>query len=419
MTDSLNYAQQLATSANLSSLEMVTVTPEMKNEWLIKTAELIKQNETFLLSANAEDIKRAPEYNLTPAQVDRLTLDPKRLASICNALEEISKQPDPIGEIIEKRTQPNGLQIQRVRVPLGVVFFIFESRPNVTIDAAAICLKSGNSVILRGGKEALNSNMAFYELMERALKEVGIPSGAIQLVNSTDRDIVGHLLTMKDEIDITIPRGGKSLIKRVSENATMPVMKHYDGVCHVYVEKTADIEQATKIAINSKCQRPGVCNAAESLLIDADIASTALPQIARALQNQGVTLYGCEKSQEFAEGILPATEENYRTEYLELKMSVKVVLNVKDSIHHINTYGSHHTDAIVSINPEAIKLFEQLVDSSAVVINASTRFNDGGELGLGAEIGISTDKYHARGPCGVRELTTYKYIVAGNGQIRE
>jgi glutamate-5-semialdehyde dehydrogenase len=307
----------------------------------------------------------------------------------------------------------------KVGVPLGVVIFLYESRPNVTADAAALCVKSGNAVILRGGKEAIHSNTALHRLLSDELARCGLPSDAVQLVPTTDRQAVGHLLSMNKFIDLAIPRGGKSLIERVAAEATMPVLKHYDGVCHVYVDAAADLAMAERIVVNAKCQRPGTCNAAECLLVHRDIANVLLPKVGAALRAKGVELRGCEYTRRLIPEAKPATEEDYRTEYLDLVMSVKVVANLAEAVAHIAEYGSHHTDAIITRDLNAARAFTQQVDSAAVMVNASTRFNDGFELGLGAEIGISTDRFHARGPCGLRELTTYKYVVTGDGHVRE
>ena len=417
-TDFDQYARDWATRARTASRELAVARGEQKNAWLERSAELLRTRTAAILEANQQDIKAAPGYGLTTAQIDRLRLDEDRIENIASALQEIAKLPDPIGEIFESNARPNGLLVTRVRVPLGVVFFIFESRPNVTADAAAICVKSGNAVILRGGKEAFHSNQAMHALLVEALEEVGLPRDAVQLVDTTDRDAVGAFLRLRDLIDVTIPRGGKGLIERVARDAAMPVIKHYDGNCHVYVDASADPEMARNIAVNSKVHRPGVCNAAESLLIHRDVAAELLPAIAAALQEAGVELRCCPRSSELVPGSSAATDEDFYTEFLDLIMSVKVVDDVEHAIAHINKYGSHHTDAIVTRDLPTATRFAASVDSAAVHINTSTRFNDGGEYGLGAEIGISTDKFHARGPCGLRELTSYKYVVHGNGQVR-
>jgi glutamate-5-semialdehyde dehydrogenase len=418
MADLEEYAKGVASRARDASRELATATGDQKIDWLRRSAALIRSRTAELQRANAQDIERAAEYDLTPAAVDRLRLTDDRLEAIAVVLEEIVMLPDPIGEIIDSSVRPNGLFVTRVRVPLGVVFFIYESRPNVTVDAAALCVKSGNAVILRGGKEAFHSNRALHALLSEALVDAGLPTHAVQLVETTDREAVGHFLKLNEFIDVTIPRGGKSLIERVAAGATMPVIKHFDGVCHVYVDRGADHTMAREITVNSKCQRTGVCNAAESLLVDVAIADSFLPEVAAALEEQGVELRCCERSRAILPNSKPATEEDFRTEYLDLILSVAVVDDVEAAIRHINEYGSHHTDAIVTNDLAASRRFTAAVDSAAVHVNVSTRFNDGGEYGLGAEIGISTDKFHARGPCGLRELTSYKYIVHGSGQIR-
>jgi glutamate-5-semialdehyde dehydrogenase len=418
MTDFNQYASEWANRARDASRKLVLASGDQKNAWLRRSAELVRTRTAELIAANEKDIEAAPGYGLTSAMVDRLRLTDERLEGIATALEEIALLPDPIGEIFESNVRPNGLLVTRVRVPLGVVFFIFESRPNVTADAAAICVKSGNAVILRGGKEALNSNLALHGLLVEALKENGLPEHAVQLVDTTDRDAVGAFLKQSDKIDVTIPRGGKSLIERVAAEASMPVIKHFDGICHVYVDAAADLAMAKSITVNSKCQRPGVCNAAETLLVHTKIAAEFLPDAAAALREAGVELRGCPRTRELVPNCAAATEEDFRTEYLELILSVKVVDSIEEAIAHVNEYGSHHTEAIVSQDVSATTRFAASCDSSAVHINTSTRFNDGGEYGLGAEIGISTDKFHARGPCGLRELTSYKYVVHGSGQIK-
>ncbi len=359
------------------------------------------------------------DFGLTAAAVDRLRLTPSRIQAMATALEEIAMLPEPVGEIISSSIRPNGLEVQKVRVPLGVVFFIYESRPNVTSDAAAICVKSGNAVILRGGKEAAHSNRAIVDLLSAAAAEAGLPADAVQLVATTDRAAVGELLRMPELIDVAIPRGGESLIRRVSEEARMPVIKHFAGNCHVYIDRTADPDMAERLTVNSKCQRLGVCNAAESLLVHADAAADAA-----AADRQGPASTAASRSaatparSSFCPRPGRPREQDYFTEYLGPVISVKVVASLDEAIRHINHYSSRHTETIVTRDLEAARQFAARVDSSAVMINASTRFNDGGEFGLGAEIGISTDKFHARGPCGLNELTSYKYVVYGNGQIR-
>ncbi len=412
------YCRQVADQAKTASRELALATGAQKSDWLRKSADRLRRETEFLVAENERDLTRAPDYGLSAAQLDRLRLTPERIRAIAAALEEVAALPDPVGEIIDSNIRPNGLLVTRVRVPLGVVFFIYESRPNVTADAAALCVKSGNAVILRGGKESLHSNLALHRLLAESLREVGLPRHAVQLVETTDREAVGHFLKMHDRIDVTIPRGGKSLIERVAAEATMPVIKHFDGVCHVYVDQSADLQMALDILLNSKCQRPGVCNAAESLLVHRAIAEPFLTLAGPALRERKVEIRGDDAVRRVIPHAKPAVEQDYRTEYLDLILSAKVVESLDAAIEHINEYGSHHTDAIVTRDLAAARTFTAHVDSAAVMVNASTRFNDGGEFGLGAEIGISTDKFHARGPCGLKELTSYKYVVHGAGQVR-
>jgi len=418
MTNLKEYATELADRAQAASRELVVASGEQKIVWLRRAAELLRTRPEPLMEANQLDLEKAPEFGLTPASIDRLRLTKDRLEGVALALEQVALLADPVGEIIEGSVRPNGLLVTRVRVPLGVVFFIYESRPNVTVDAAALCVKSGNAVILRGGKEAYHSNQALHQVLVEALGDAGLPPDSVQLVETTDREAVGYFLKLSDKIDVTIPRGGKGLIERVSREATMPVIKHFDGICHVYVDRGADLDMAERITVNSKIQRAGTCNAAESLLVHAGIAEEFLPRVARTLAEAGVELKGDPQACRLMPGCKPATEDDFRTEYLDLILSVKVVDDVEHAIRHVNEYGSRHTDTIVTSDLTASERFTVAVDSSAVIVNASTRFNDGGEFGLGAEIGISTDKFHARGPCGLRELTSYKYVVHGSGQTR-
>ena len=417
--DLVAYCRQTAENAKEASYHLASLDTHIKNQWLNESADALTDSVEQIVQANAKDLEAAPSYGLTDAGIDRLRLDGARIDGIADALREIAMLPDPIGEVIDGFTRPGGLQILKRRVPLGVVFFIYESRPNVTADAAGICVKSGNAVILRGGKEAIHSSRAIVDVLHQCGSRVGIPDNAVQLVNTTDRAAVGEFLGLGELIDVTIPRGGEGLIRRVAQDATMPVIKHYDGNCHVYVDESADIEMAVKIIENAKCQRMGVCNACESLLIHRSIAANALPAIAKRLIDRGVEIRGDDATTSIISEALPATEEDWNTEYLGPTISVKVVDSLDQAAKHINRFGSHHTDAIITSNLQAAERFSTAVDSSAVMVNASTRFNDGGVFGLGAEIGISTDKFHARGPCGLRELTSYKYIVRGDGQIRE
>ncbi len=380
---------------------------------------MLAQRTDALIEANRLDLAAASGYGLSAAQIDRLQLTPARIAAMGKALEEVAALPEPIGEVISSSVRPNGLEVQKVRVPLGVIFFIYESRPNVTSDAAGICVKSGNAVILRGGKEAAHSNAAIAEILAAAAAPAGLPPDAVQLVATADRAAVDELLHLPEYIDLAIPRGGEGLIRRVSQEARMPVLKHFAGNCHVYLDRTADADMAERLVLNAKCQRMGVCNAAESLLVHAEAAAALLPRVGKALRERGVEIRGDQRTRQWLPEAKPATEEDYYTEYLGPVISACVVDSLDEAIRHINEYGSRHTDAIVTADLEAARQFAARVDSSAVMINASTRFNDGGEFGLGAEIGISTDKFHARGPCGIYELTSYKYVVYGAGQVRE
>ncbi|MEJ5341264.1 MAG: glutamate-5-semialdehyde dehydrogenase [Thermogutta sp.] len=417
--DLKEYCLEVARRARAASVELARLSGAIKQQWLSRCAKLMKERMVALTDANHKDLAAAPSFGLTDAQIDRLKLTPSRIEAMARALEEIAMLPEPIGEVIWSSVRPNGLLVQKVRVPLGVIFFIYESRPNVTADAAALCVKSGNAVILRGGKEAAHSNQAIVDIMMEAGADVGLPTHAIQLVATPDREAVGHFLNLPEYIDLTIPRGGESLIRRVTAEAKMPVMKHFAGNCHVYVDASADPDMAERIVVNAKCQRMGVCNAAESLVFHKAVASTLLPRILQALAERGIEIRGDEITRQYFPAAKPATEDDYYAEYLGPIISVKVVEDLDAAIEHINKYNSKHTEAIVTRDLIAAQEFTKRIDSSAVMVNASTRFNDGGEFGLGAEIGISTDKFHARGPCGINELTSYKYVVIGNGQVRE
>ncbi|MFO0878049.1 MAG: glutamate-5-semialdehyde dehydrogenase [Gemmataceae bacterium] len=417
-SDLAHECREIARRARAASLQLATLTSAQKDRWLQRVAEALVGRQEELLAANARDVDAARGYGLSPSQVERLKLTPDRLRSAAEGLRQVAALPDPVGQVLSGSVRPNGLEVRKVGVPLGVILFIYESRPNVTLDAAGLCLKSGNAVILRGGKEAIHSNQAIHRLLVEQLTREGLPSDAVQLIGTTDRAAVGHLLKLADLIDVVIPRGGEDLIRRVVAEAAMPVIKHYQGICHVYVHEAANLERAERIIVNAKCQRPGVCNAAECLLVDERIADRFLPQAARALHERGVELRGCPRTCQLVSQAVPASAEDYSTEYLALVLSVKVVKGLEEAVDHINRYGSRHTDAIVTEELVAARRFTLAVDSAAVMVNASTRFNDGFELGLGAEIGISTDKIHARGPCGLLELTSYKYVVYGDGQVR-
>ncbi len=413
------YCFDVARRAKAAAAELARVTGAQKNDWLRRSARLLVERSVALAEANRLDLAAAPGYGLTPAEVDRLKLTPDRIDAIAKALDEVAMLPDPIGEVIWSSVRPSGLVVHKVRVPLGVIFFIYESRPNVTADAAALCLKSGNAVILRGGKEAAHSNAAIVEILAEAAADAGLPGDGVQLVATPDREAISHFLRMPEYINLTIPRGGEGLIRRVSEEARMPVIKHYTGNCHVYLDKAADPEMAERIVVNAKCQRMGVCNAAESLVVHSAVAATLLPRIGKALADRGIEIRGDDRARGLVSGAKPAAEADWSTEYLGPVISVKVVDSLDEAIEHINRYSSQHTESIVTEDLRAAREFTSRVDSSAVMVNASTRLNDGGVFGLGAEIGISTDKFHARGPCGINELTSYKYVVYGEGHVRE
>lgn len=413
-----DYCIDVARRARMASAVLGLIGTDVKNRWLNRSAELLVTRSETISAANQLDLANAPGYGLDLAAIDRLRLTDARIADVAEALRQIASLPDPVGEVLDGYRRPNGLEITKVRVPLGVVFFIYESRPNVTADAAAICVKSGNAVILRGGKEAIHSSQAIIECLQEAATETGIPQDAVQFVQTTDREAIGHFLKLDQFIDVAIPRGGEGLIRRVTDEARMPVIKHFNGNCHVYVDEKADIDMALRIIENSKCQRLGVCNALESLLVHRAVASDLLPRLNAQLGRYPIELRGCEMTCRIIPSAKLATEDDWGKEYLGPILSVMVVESTDAAIQHINRYGSHHTDAIITKDLSAARKFTAAVDSAAVIVNASTRFNDGGEFGFGAEIGISTDKFHARGPCGLRELTTYKYIVQGEGQIR-
>lgn len=422
MTDDSLYheCRMMADRAKIASRQMAISTGAARSSWLIRAGCAIENCADEILKANAKDVAAAPGFGLNPASIDRLKLDQKGLETLRAAVFDVDRLPDPLGEVIRGERRPNGLDVTQIRVPLGVVFMMYESRPNVTVDAAALCIKSGNAIILRGGKEAINTNRALHRAITSpdVMAQCGLPADAVQLVETTDRAAVGYLLSMDDRIDLAIPRGGESLIRRVVAEARMPVLKHYHGICHVYVDALADTTMATAITVNSKVQRPGVCNAAESLLVHRDIAARFLPEVSEALRSHGVELRGDKASRAIIASMTPAKEEDWDKEYLDLILSVRVVDSLDDALAHIARHGSGHTDAIVTNDHTAARRFLAEVDSAAVMVNASTRFNDGGQLGFGAEIGISTDKVHARGPCGLRELTSTKWLVQGNGQIR-
>ncbi|MDG2469184.1 MAG: glutamate-5-semialdehyde dehydrogenase [Pirellulaceae bacterium] len=414
----LRQCREMAVDAKLASRELVEVSGEQVDLWLSAAAEQLIDRSDEILVANSLDTAGQQEFGLTDAQVDRLRLDQARIESIAAGLRNVAALPSPIGQVFGSTVRPNGLLINKVRVPLGVVFFVYESRPNVTADAAAICVKSGNAVILRGGKEAAQTSSAIVKILGEVGKDFGIPEKAVQRVTTIDRMAVDHFLSFGDLVDLAIPRGGAGLIQRVAENATMPVIKHFSGNCHVYVDQHANQEMALAIIENSKFHRLGVCNAAESLLVHQSVAKSMLPKLAIRFKELGGEIRGDKEVCKMIDWAVPAEETDWETEFLDAVISVAVVPDLQNAIGHINEFGSGHTDAIVSDSVQAIQSFTKQVDSAAVMVNCSTRFNDGGEFGLGAEIGISTDKFHARGPCGLEELTTYKYVCVGQGHIR-
>lgn len=412
------YVMQLGQQARAASRLLASTTTAQRNAALEATAETIEQHRAQLQSANREDLENGRAAGLDAAMLDRLQLTDERIAGMAEGLRQIAALPDPIGEVSDMAYRPSGIQLGKMRVPLGVIGIIYESRPNVTADAAGLCLKSGNATLLRGGKEAIASNQAIALCIQQGLETAGLPQNAVQVIATTDRAAVGAMLAAVDSIDVIIPRGGKGLIQRISEDSRIPVIKHLDGICHVYVDDTADAEKAHAIALNSKTHRYGVCNAMETLLVHQDIAPSWLPKTAQALREKGVELRGCEQTCALLPETKEATEDDWSTEYLAPILSIRIVSDIHSAMEHINHYGSHHTDAIVSEDYSRTRQFLREVDSSSVMVNASTRFADGFEYGLGAEIGISTDKLHARGPVGLQGLTSQKYIVFGDGTIR-
>jgi glutamate-5-semialdehyde dehydrogenase len=420
MTLSLSeLLEQIGQQAASSSRILARATTAVKNEALLAIASRIEQSARTILTANEADLGAGSESGLSSAMLNRARLDAKGIQKIADSVREVVKLTDPIGEVLKQWSRPNGLKISRRRVPIGVIGIIYESRPNVTSDAAALCLKTGNAVILRGGSEAIRSNMALAEAVSKGCQEAGLPERSVQLVPSTDRTAVTLMAQMDRYIHLIIPRGGRSLIEAVTSAARMPVIKHFDGICATYVDRAANLQMARQIVLNAKCQRPGVCNAIETMLVHETIAHQFLPDCARVLWEHGVQLRGDSLSREIlGPRVLPATEEDWKTEYLDLILAIKTVRGLDEAVEHIETYGSHHSDAIITEDRVVAQEFLNQVDSAAVFWNASTRFNDGGEFGFGAEIGISTDRLHARGPMGLEELTSYKYIVEGTGQVR-
>jgi glutamate-5-semialdehyde dehydrogenase len=409
---------EMGKRAREASHVMATAGSGLKREALERMAAALELHRDSIEAANRKDVEEAERKGLAKAKIDRLIVSPKDLNEMIEGLKEVARLPDPVGEVTRMWTRPNGLQVGKMRIPLGVIGIVYESRPNVTVDAAALCIKAGNSVILRGGSEAFHSSSRLAAILRESLREVGLPEDAVQFVDTVDRQAVLDLLSLEEYIDVMIPRGGEELIRFVVQNARMPVLKHYKGVCHVYVDSGADIEMARGICLNAKVQRPATCNAMETLLVHREIAEAFLPPMAEDFRKTGVELRGCERTR----AIVPctaATEDDWAAEYLDLVLAVRVVRDMDEAVRHITKYGSQHTEAIVTENFERAHRFIRQVQSSLVLVNASTRFNDGFQLGLGAEIGISTSKLHAFGPMGIEELTTTKFIAFGNGQMRE
>lgn len=410
----------MAERAVTASRELARLTARRKNTILSAMAEELEAQRDRIKAANTKDVEAAKAAGMSAALIDRLTLTDSRIGAMAKGLRDVSGLKDPVGGVISRWIRPNGLEILKVRVPIGVIAIIYESRPNVTADAAGLCFKTANAVILRGGKEAMQSNLAIAEALRAGGRKKGMPEDAIQLVSTADRDAVKAIVQLEGKVDLVIPRGGESLIRAVVEQARVPVIKHYKGVCHTFVDASADVDMALRICENAKCQRPGTCNAMETLLVHRAIAPTFLPMVASRLGDQlHVQLRGDEEARTLVPSMAPATEDDWHAEYLDLILAVKVVPDVAAAVAHINRYGSNHSDSVIAGSPDVQKQFTQDVQSAAVYVNASTRFTDGGEFGMGAEIGISTDKLHARGPMGLEELTTYKYVIRGSGQIRE
>ena len=422
MTDSITdvraYMQELGLKARAASRHIAAADTNAKNAALLAIADELENSQPTLMAENQKDLIAGRENGLDAALLDRLELTEARIKGMANGLRQIAQLPDPVGSVTDMSYRPSGLQIGKMRVPLGVIGIIYESRPNVTADAAALCLKAGNATILRGGSEAAHSNRAVAACIQKGIADAGLPADAVQVVATTDRAAVGELITMSDYVDVIVPRGGKGLIERISKDARVPVIKHLDGVCHVFIDDDCDDTKAIDVAVNSKTYRYGICGAMETLLVADSVAARLLPVLGDRFAEKGVELRGCEKTQALIGGVVPATEEDWATEYLAPVLSVKVVAGLDEAIVHIENYGSHHTDSIITENLGKARRFMREVDSSSVMVNASTCFADGFEYGLGAEIGISTDKLHVRGPVGVEGLTTQKYIVLGEGTTR-
>ncbi len=413
-----DYMNRLGRNAVAASKEIAHARTEQKNRALANIAQSIEKHRTAILRENARDLAAAGKSNLSNALLDRLELNPQRVDAMANGCRQIAELNDPVGEMTALVDRPSGLRIGKMRVPLGVIGIIYESRPNVTIDAAILCLKAGNAVILRGGTEAIHSNLAISRCLDEGLRQAGIPTACVQLIEITDRAAVGELITMSEHVDIIVPRGGKSLIERISREATVPVIKHLEGLCHIYIDDDADLSKAAEVSYNAKARRYGICGAMETLLVAQSVAARVLPGLCARYAEKGIELRGCERTRELVPGLHAASEDDWRTEYLDAILSIRIVDGLDQAIDHIETYGSHHTDAIVTENPAHQDQFIRRVDSSSVMVNASTQFADGFEYGLGAEIGISTNKLHVRGPVGLEGLTSQKYVVIGDGTIR-
>ncbi|MGD9161385.1 MAG: glutamate-5-semialdehyde dehydrogenase [Desulfobacteraceae bacterium] len=410
---------EIAVAAKEASRNLRVVKRQEKDAALESIARKLIERKNDIQTGNKKDLDAAGEKGLSPAMIDRLTLDDKTINSMVEGLKEVALLPDPVGEVTGMWKRPNNLTVGRIRIPLGIIGFIYESRPNVTVDAASLCLKSGNTVILKGGSEAINSNIILADIIKEALEENNLPGKAVQVIPTTDRQATTELLLCDELVDVIIPRGGEGLIRFVTENSRIPVLKHYKGVCHAYVDKFADVSSAVDICVNSKVQRPGVCNALETMLVHEEIAESFLPEAANAFRKADVELRGCERTRNIIPDIVPATEEDWPAEFLDLILAVKIVESMEEACIHIEKYGSNHTETIITKDYARARKFLEQVDSSVVLVNASTRFNDGNQLGLGAEIGINTSKLHAFGPMGLEELTTTKFIVYGDGQIRD
>jgi len=416
--DFKHYVLEKAKKAKAASRKLANISTEIKNNALFKMAAGLEKASETLLAENKKDLVAAEQKGLSKAMIDRLTLNPERIKAMADGLREVAALPDPVGEVLRMWRRPNGMEVGKMRVPIGLIGIIYESRPNVTADTAALCLKSGNSVLLRGGSEAVHSNTAIAAILGAAGAEAGIPEGAVSFIENTDRACVMEMLKLNGIVDLIIPRGGEGLIRMVSENSTIPVIKHDKGVCHVYVDSKADLAMAEEICFNAKVQRPGTCNAMEAMLVHQDVANTFLPAVIGRMKKAGVEIRGCAKTKAVVPDIKDATEQDWDREYNELIVNVRTVVSMEEAMEHIAAHGSQHSEAIVTNDYQNARRFQHEVDASAVFVNASTRLNDGFEFGLGAEIGISTTRIHARGPMGLEELTSTKFIVNGNGQIR-